>query len=57
MFDGDFADPRRRNQKKISQDEYLKAFSAADERYTRLLTILIEELKKASVLASAERLR
>jgi hypothetical protein len=48
VFDGDFADPRRKNQKKISQEDYYKAFTAADEQYTKLLGVLIEELKKAS---------
>ena len=47
-FDGDFADPKRRNQQnKISQDDYLKAYSEADEAYTKLLGTLIEGLKKA----------
>jgi len=47
-FDGDFADPKRRNQaNKISQDDYLKAYSEADETYTKLLGALIEGLKKA----------
>lgn len=47
-FDGDFADPKRRNQQnKISQDDYLKAYSEADEAYTKLLGALIEGLKKA----------
>ena len=46
-FDGDFADPKRRNQaNKISQDDYLKAYSEADETYTKLLGALIEGLKK-----------
>jgi hypothetical protein len=46
VFDGDFADPRRRNQKKIPQDEYMKNFSEAEQQYTKLLEILIAELKK-----------
>ena len=46
VFDGDFADPRKKNVKKISQDEYMKAFEAADERYSALLGHLIAELKK-----------
>lgn len=48
VFDGDFADPKRRNQQnKMSQDDYLKAYSEADEAYTKLLGALIEGLKKA----------
>ena len=46
VFDGDFADPKKKNQKKISQEDYTKAFSAADERYSTLLGWLITELKK-----------
>ena len=45
-FDGDFADPRRKNQKKISQDDYFKAYGEADARYAKLLEILLVELKK-----------
>ena len=45
-FDGDFADPRRRNQKKISQDDYFKAYIAADAQYAAMLDILLAELKK-----------
>lgn len=59
VFDGDFLDPRRRNPpKKISQEDYLKAFAAADEQYTKLLGVLIDELKKpAMLLAGAPGLR
>ena len=47
-FDGDFADPKKRNpQNKITQDDYLKAYSEADETYTKLLATLIDALKKA----------
>jgi len=49
VFNGDFADPRRRNQKKISQDDYMKAFADADQRYARMLGLLIEQLKKPSL--------
>ncbi len=41
-FDGDWG------KAKISKDEYTKAFLAADERYSRMLEVLIAELKKAS---------
>jgi hypothetical protein len=47
IFDGDFADPRRKNQKKISQDDYMKAFGEAEQQYLKVLGILIDELKKA----------
>ena len=50
-FDGDFADPKKRNsQNKITQDDYLKAYSEADETYTKLLATLIEGLKKPPML-------
>jgi hypothetical protein len=39
-FDGDW------KKSKLSEDEYLKSFSAADERYTRILTILADQAKK-----------
>lgn len=46
-FNGDFADPRRRNQeKKISQEDYLKKYGEADQRYAAILVLLIEQLKK-----------
>lgn len=46
VFDGDFADPRRKNQKKISQEDYFKAYGEADVRYAKLLETLLTELKK-----------
>jgi len=46
VFDGDFADPKKKNQKKISQEDYMKSYSSADETYTRLLGALLEQLKK-----------
>jgi hypothetical protein len=39
-FDGDW------KKAKLSEDEYMKSFSAADERYTRILTILADQAKK-----------
>ena len=45
VFDGDF-DPKNKNPKKISQDDYVKAFSSADETYARLIGALLTELKK-----------
>jgi hypothetical protein len=41
-FDGDW------KKQKLSEDDYRKAFSAADDRYTQLLTALIAQLKKTS---------
>jgi hypothetical protein len=46
IFDGAFADPRKRNDTRITLDEYSKRFKEADDRYTRLLTLLLDELKK-----------
>ncbi len=40
-FDGDW------KKAKISEDEYLKTFTAADEQYARILTVLAESAKKA----------
>jgi len=58
VFDGDFADPKRRNQKKISQEDYFKAFATADAEYAKLLGILIEALnKQTAALAAAPGLR
>jgi hypothetical protein len=39
-FDGDW------KKAKISEDEYTKAFAAADERYARILALLTEHAKK-----------
>jgi hypothetical protein len=40
-FDGDW------KRAKVSEDEYGKAFTAADDRYARILTLLAEHAKKA----------
>jgi hypothetical protein len=56
-FDGDFADPRKRNQKKITQDDYFKAFSTADARYAALLDVLIAAAKKDAGLAASAGVR
>jgi hypothetical protein len=42
MFDGDW------KKQKVTEQDYMKAFSAADERYTQILTALIAQLKKTS---------
>lgn len=41
-FDGDW------KKQKLSEDDYMKAFAAADERYSQVLTALIAQVKKAS---------
>ena len=57
LFNGDFADPRRRNQKKISQEDYFKAYAAADARYAALLDVLIAALKKDAGLVESLAVR
>lgn len=41
VFDGDW------KKAKISEDEYTKSFSSADERYARILSLLTEQAKKS----------
>ena len=46
-FNGVFLDPRRKNPAaKLTQEDYFKAFVSADERYAKILDVLIAELKK-----------
>jgi hypothetical protein len=42
MFDGEW------KKQKLSEDEYKKAFAAADDKYSEMLTALIAQLKKTS---------
>ena len=42
MLDGDW------KKQKLSEDDYLKTFSAADDRYSQILTALLAQLKKGS---------
>ena len=42
MFDGEW------KAQKLSEQDYLKAFTAADERYAQILTALLTQLKKSS---------
>jgi hypothetical protein len=42
MFDGDW------KKQKLSEQDYMKAFSAADDRYSDMLTALLAQLKKTS---------
>lgn len=41
-FDGDW------KKQKLSEQDYMKAFSAADEKYAAMLTALLAQLKKSS---------
>jgi hypothetical protein len=41
-FDGDW------KKQQLSEQEYIKAFSAADERYAQMLTALLAQVKKGS---------
>ena len=42
MFDGEWG------RQKMSQQEYMKGFAGADERYAEMLTVLLAQLKKSS---------
>ena len=42
MFDGDW------KKQKMSEQDYLKSFSSADDRYTEILTALLAQIKKTS---------
>jgi hypothetical protein len=42
MFDGEW------KAQKLSEQEYMKAFSSADERYAQILGALLAQLKKTS---------
>src|ERR1700733_9804388 len=45
-FDGNFAEPNHHDAHKMAYDDYVKAYTDADDRYTQLLTALIGALKK-----------
>jgi hypothetical protein len=47
-FDGVFADGRKRNDKRVPQEVYMKTFSDAEQSYSKILEVLIAELKKGS---------
>ena len=47
MFDGDW------KKQKMSEQDYMKAFTAADERYAQILTALLAQAKKI-VVATAD---
>jgi len=42
IFDGDW------KKQKMSEEDYMKAFAAADERYTQVLKVLLDQLKAGS---------
>ena len=42
MFDSDW------KKQKLTEQEYMKVFSAADDQYSRILTALLSQLKKTS---------
>jgi hypothetical protein len=47
VFDGDYNDPKKKpDPKKPSLEDYVKAFSDADAKYTSFVTMLLDELKK-----------
>lgn len=56
LFEGP-ADPKKRNDKRMPLDAYMKVYSEADRRYAALLDTLIQELKKAGVVAPVSHLR
>ena len=41
-FDGDW------KKQQLSEDDYMKAFAAADERYSQILATLVAQAKKSS---------
>ena len=45
IFDGVFVESPRRNDTRLSREEYTKRAVAADARYTQLLTMFIDALK------------
>lgn len=56
VFDGDYTDPKKKpDPKKPNQDQYFKTFVDADARYTKLLTMLVDELKKTQASFGAVR--
>jgi hypothetical protein len=50
VFNGEFNDPKKKpDPKKPSLEDYVKAFSDADAKYTSFVTMLLDELKKTGV--------
>jgi hypothetical protein len=48
VFDGDFTKPGKKSKDKISYDDYVKAFTAADADYTKALALLLDAIRKTS---------
>ena len=57
VFDGMFGDGKGRNAKRPLQDVYMKTFADADARYTRLLDVLIAQLKATEKVAAPVAMR
>ncbi len=52
IFNGDFNDPKKKpDPKKPSLEDYVKAFSDADAKYASLVTMVLDELKKAAPIS------
>lgn len=48
VFNGDYNDPKKKpDPKKLSLEDYVKAYNEADAKYTSLITMLLDELKKS----------
>jgi hypothetical protein len=57
-FNGDFADPRRRNPgNKVTKEVYDQRFAQADRRYAAMLDFMIGQLKKSTGVAAPPELR
>ncbi len=58
VFNGEYTDPKKKpDPKKPSQADYFKVFADADAQYTKMLTMLIDELKKSAPVAPAAEVR
>jgi hypothetical protein len=54
VFDGEYTDPKKKpDSKKPNETDYFKAFADADAQYTKMLTMLIAELKKTAPATQA----
>jgi len=51
------ADPKKSKDTRMALEPYMKAFGEADKRYAELLDGMIQELKKAGLVAPARELR
>jgi hypothetical protein len=58
VFDGAIADPKKKSDKRITREDYMKAFSEADAEYQHLLAMLLSGLRQtASALGTGPGLR